>query len=66
MYERILVPTDGSEPVQAAIERAIDLATTYDAALHTVYVVDTAIGADAGIGPLEALETAGEHAIEEV
>lgn len=66
MYERILVPTDGSDPVQAAIERAINLALTYDASLHTVYVVDTAIGAGAGAGPLTAIEETGEAAIKDV
>jgi nucleotide-binding universal stress UspA family protein len=67
MYERILVPTDGSEGTRGALEHAIDLATTYDAALHTVYVVDTHVGIDSSIpGTLDALEEAGENAIDEV
>lgn len=40
MYERILIPTDGSEVAEAAIEQAIDLAEKYDAELHALYVVD--------------------------
>jgi nucleotide-binding universal stress UspA family protein len=67
MYDRILVPTDGSDGTRGAVEHAIDLATTYDAALHTVYVVDTNIGIDAGFGrTLDAFEEAGENAIDEV
>lgn len=67
MYDRILVPTDGSDGTRGAVEHAIDLATTYDAALHTVYVVDTNVGIDAGVvGVLDTLEEAGENAIDEV
>ncbi|AGN02633.1 universal stress protein uspa-like protein [Salinarchaeum sp. Harcht-Bsk1] len=42
MYERILVPTDGSAGVERAVEHAIDLATTHGATIHAVYVVNTA------------------------
>ena len=67
MYDQILVPTDGSEGSHAAVEHAIDLATTYDATLHTLYVVDTSVGIDASVpGTLDALEEAGENAIDEV
>lgn len=41
MYERILVPTDGSETAELAVEHAIDLAEQYGADVHTLYVVDT-------------------------
>ncbi|MFC6906223.1 universal stress protein [Halalkalicoccus tibetensis] len=41
MYDTILVPTDGSDVAELAVERAIDLAETYGATLHTLYVVDT-------------------------
>jgi nucleotide-binding universal stress UspA family protein len=41
MYERILIPTDGSDVAEAAIEQAVDLAAKYDAELHALYVVDT-------------------------
>jgi nucleotide-binding universal stress UspA family protein len=40
MYERILVPTDGSDPADGAVEHALDLASTYDAEIHVLYVVD--------------------------
>jgi nucleotide-binding universal stress UspA family protein len=41
MYDQILVPTDGSDGTRGAVDHAIDLAATYDATLHTIYVVDT-------------------------
>lgn len=41
MYDTILVPTDGSDVAEIAVEHAIDLAETYDATLHALYVVDT-------------------------
>ncbi|GAB3668861.1 universal stress protein [Halopiger thermotolerans] len=41
MYEKILVPTDGSETSEAAVDHAIDLAEKYEAGLHALYVVDT-------------------------
>ncbi len=67
MYDQILVPTDGSDGTRGAVTHAIDLATTYDAALHTIYVVNTTAGVESSVsGVLDALETAGENAIDEV
>jgi nucleotide-binding universal stress UspA family protein len=40
MYDRILLPTDGSGPSDAARDHAISLAATYDATLHVVYAID--------------------------
>lgn len=41
MYERILVPTDGSDVAEAAVDQAIDLAEKYGAEIHALYVADT-------------------------
>jgi nucleotide-binding universal stress UspA family protein len=41
MYDRILVPTDGSDCADRAVEHAIDIAGQYDAELHVLSVVDT-------------------------
>ena len=41
MYETILVPTDGSTGARTAVERAIELATLFNADLHLLYVADT-------------------------
>ncbi|WP_254524134.1 universal stress protein [Natrinema caseinilyticum] len=41
MYDTILVATDGSDPATRATDQALDLASTFDADLHALYVVDT-------------------------
>jgi len=40
MYERILVPTDGSDHSGLAAEQAIDLAERFDANVHALFVVE--------------------------
>jgi nucleotide-binding universal stress UspA family protein len=39
-FENILVPTDGSKPAREAVTHALELAETYNATLHALYVVD--------------------------
>lgn len=41
MYDTILIPTDGSDTAENAVDHALDLAEKYDADIHTLYVVDT-------------------------
>lgn len=40
MYDNILVPTDGSDVVDAAADHAIELATNFDATVHALYAVE--------------------------
>ena len=40
-YERILVPTDGSDGVERAIEHAVEIAAIHDAAVHGLYVLNS-------------------------
>ena len=40
MYDRILVPTDGSTPAAAAIDEAVELAAQTNAELHALYVTE--------------------------
>lgn len=49
MYDTILVPTDGSEVAENAVEHAVDHAKTYDATVHALYVVDIE-AVDIGMG----------------
>lgn len=42
LYDRILLPTDGSAGVERAIGHAVDLATAHGATLHAVYVINSA------------------------
>lgn len=60
MYDRILVPTDGSENSDQAIEHAVDLAAKYDAAIHAVYVVNTGAVPSPDPGMREEFISAGE------
>lgn len=73
MYETILFPTDGSDESLQALDHALDIANTYDAALHALYVVDTSYpyaGPDGGaidMRPIfEALREEGERTIQRI
>jgi len=68
MYEHILIPTDGSDAVDPAVERAIDLAETYGARLHALNVVNIASLSVEVNTPsvIESLEDGGEAAVEAV
>lgn len=52
MYKNILIPTDGSEIAEQAVEHGIKLARALDAKVYGLYVID--ISAFAGI-PTEAV-----------
>lgn len=64
MYDRILVPTDGRESTEHAIDEAIELAAAHDATLHALYVVNSAAVAP-GVD-FEDLEAIGREAVEYV
>ncbi|SDY10040.1 universal stress protein [Halobellus clavatus] len=69
MYDRILVPTDGSDASQGAIDHAIELASQYDATVFALYVVDTAAYSSLEMGSevvAEALREEGNTAVEAV
>ncbi|WP_340101382.1 universal stress protein [Salinibaculum salinum] len=40
MYDRILVPTDGSEGTEKTLDHAVEMATRYDADIHALAVID--------------------------
>lgn len=41
MYDDLLVPTDGSERTDAAVDHAVELARAFDATVHVVSVADS-------------------------
>jgi len=45
-YDDVLIPTDGSDAAEVAVDHGIAVADAFDATLHTAYVVD--VGALAG------------------
>jgi nucleotide-binding universal stress UspA family protein len=74
MYDRILLPTDGSKGVDRAIDHAVDAAKRYDATLHVLYIVDSDIVnaysgdefVDRSEGASETLEERGREALDVV
>ena len=69
MYQRILVPTDGSEATERAVENAVDLAKQYGATIHALYVVDSGTYGSLEAGAdivVESLEAEGQEAVEGV
>jgi len=74
MYDRILLPTDGSKGVDRAIDHAVDAAKRYDATLHVLYIVDSDIVnaysgdefVDGSEGASETLEERGREALDTV
>ena len=56
MYDTVLLATDGSETADRAADRAIDLAATYGADLHALYVIETRTAYDNAIVDPEEVE----------
>lgn len=42
-YKKILMPTDGSQEAEVAVDHAVNIASQYDAELHILYVVDIGV-----------------------
>lgn len=68
MYDKILLPTDGSKGSEAAVEHAIDLARKYDAELNILYVADIRVDStsDLWTNMLGELEKIGDKAVSEI
>lgn len=66
-YRSILVPTDGSEFTEAALDAAIELAKLSDGSITAMYVVDptsiTAVRRDAGETITSSLNKEGQDAL---
>ena len=73
-FRDVLVPTDGSEAVEPAIEQALNVAEAFDATFHALNVADVRSFADDEFGPgmgvddgvLQALEEQGERATDDL
>jgi nucleotide-binding universal stress UspA family protein len=68
MYHKILLPTDGSEGAEAALEHALEIAEKYGAELHILYVADVRVDSttDMWTNMLGQLEEMGKEATEEI
>ena len=73
MFARVLIPTDGSDAAQPAVDAAIELAETHGATLHVLHIVDQPTSVS-GMGEgvpgldnlLDALEKEGQKATTDV
>lgn len=67
-FERVLVPTDGSDAANVAADHGITIAETTGAAMHVIHVVDlTSVSGEFGSAEvLKALEDAGRQAVDDV
>ena len=65
MYDRILVPTDGSAEATAAFDHAVDLAAAVGATVTALYVADTTSDSVTLVGGevVDALEQEGERIV---
>ncbi len=70
MYDNILIPTDGSEGVQKAIDHGIELADWANAEIHSIFVVDLRDYVAALEGDISLIEDAiieeGENALQKI
>ena len=70
MYETILVPTDGSDPANRAVEHALEIADRCDANLHAMYCVETYRYGEPALSSteivLDNLEDRGASMLEEI
>jgi len=66
MYDRILVPTDGSRAADASVEHAVRLAAVHDAEIHALFVVDGGTYSTLEAGAemvIDALEREGRNVV---
>jgi nucleotide-binding universal stress UspA family protein len=68
MYDKILLPTDGSEESKEAVNHAEELAEKFDAEVHIIYVVDITKQAGEPRVPtqVESMRDLGEDIVDEV
>lgn len=68
MYDKVLMPSDGSEGSEVALDHAIEIAEKFDAELHILYVVDTRISStqEAMVGMMNHLKSIGENSTERI
>lgn len=67
MYSNILIPTDGSEGAERAIEHGLELAEVYGSTVHALYVVEPVHTTEYGIEAIiTAMESEGERATTDI
>lgn len=64
MYSTLLLPTDGSEGADEAIDAGLALATRFDAAVHVLFVIDERFVDTDHDAPVERAEREAERALD--
>jgi len=66
MYDRILVPVDGSDPAMAALDHALDIASEHGATVDAIHVADTNIPSQTRVGTdvVDALVEEGANIVD--
>lgn len=66
MYDRILVPVDGSDPATAALDHALDIASEHGATVDAIHVADTNVPSQTTIGTevIDALVQEGSQIVD--
>lgn len=66
MFKHLLLPADGSDNAQRALQKAVAIARAFDSRITAIYVVDpyafTGVGADFAYGQAEYLSAAAAEA----
>ncbi|MFW5977688.1 MAG: universal stress protein [Halohasta sp.] len=67
MYDRILVPVDGSDPAKAALDHALDIASEHGATVDAIHVADTNVPSQTTIGTevIDALVQEGSQIVDD-
>lgn len=65
-FVQVLVPTDGGSGTEPVIDTALEIATTYGATIHVLYVVDTRSELGHWDYVIEQRERDGERAVETI
>ncbi|MFD1641637.1 universal stress protein [Halohasta litorea] len=67
MYDRILVPVDGSDAASAALDHALDIAAEHDSTVDAINVADTNVPSQTRVGGdvVDALVESGTGIVEE-
>jgi nucleotide-binding universal stress UspA family protein len=67
MFDRILIPVDGSGPAQNAARLGIELAVEHDATVHGLYVVEPVTITEGGTGQIiEAMQETGKEIVSDL
>jgi nucleotide-binding universal stress UspA family protein len=70
MFQKVLIPTDGSSGSSSVVEQGIEIASNHDAAVHALYVVDTraflTLETDLRADTEAQLREQGEAAVQEI